>query len=66
MTANVSAKHRRWLSTPGKGGVAHKDNSVRAVCIPPFDRDYFWNVEGYEGRWDLIDTAMVGDPPISI
>ncbi|SMG13988.1 hypothetical protein SAMN06265784_101685 [Paraburkholderia susongensis] len=66
MAQNVSAKHRRWLATPGKGGIAHKDNRVRAVSIPPFSRDYFWSVDGYEDRWDLIDTAMTCDPPIVI
>ncbi|CAG9235927.1 conserved hypothetical protein [Paraburkholderia tropica] len=64
MAENVAAKHQRWLATPGKGGAAHKDNPVRAVSIPPFSRAYFWSVEGFEGRWDLIDTAMAGDPPI--
>ncbi len=27
-----------WLSTPGKKGQAHKDNTVRTVHLPPRNR----------------------------
>ncbi len=31
MAKNVSEAHGLWLSTPGKKGQSHKDNSVRTV-----------------------------------
>lgn len=65
MAANVAAMHANWLVTPGKKGQAHKDNPVRAVCIPPHTYKYFWTIEGYEDRWDLIDCALCGDPAIA-
>ncbi|NPT44865.1 hypothetical protein GNZ12_26820 [Paraburkholderia sp. 1N] len=66
MAANVASTHVKWLATPGKGGRAHRDNPVRAVSIPPLTRPYHWSVEGYEDRWDLIDTALTGDPAIAL
>lgn len=66
MAENVAQTHAQWLATPGKNDRAHKDNSVRAVCIPPFTRSCHWSVDGYENRWDLIDNALAGDPPITL
>lgn len=66
MAENVGRTHARWLSTPGKNGRPHKDNSVRAVCIPPFTRTCHWSADGYEDRWDLIDNVLAGDPAIAV
>nr|AJL34988.1 hypothetical protein pBPS105 [Burkholderia pseudomallei] len=66
MASNVAATHATWLETPGKGGKAHRDNPVRAVCIPPHTRPYHWSVDGYEDRWELIDAVLAGDRMISV
>lgn len=58
MAAQVGAYHRRWLAALGRNGQAHRDNDVRAVSIPPASRAYHWSIEGYEGRWDLIEAAL--------
>lgn len=65
MAEHVAKTHAIWLTTPGRSGQAHRDNPVRAVSIPPHNRSYHWSVEGYEGRWDLIEAALVGDPRIA-
>lgn len=41
----VRENHRRWLSTPGRGGRAHVDNPMRKFADPE-DR--------YLDRWDLL------------
>lgn len=66
MAKHVTDTHGAWLIAPGKGGRVHRDSSVRAVCIPPFQSPTHWSIEGYEDRWDLIDKAMAGDPPITL
>ena len=66
MADQVSTYHRRWLSEPGVKGQPHRDNTVRAVCIPPNARSYHWSAEGYEDRWDLIEVALTGAPDIVV
>lgn len=49
--------HRAWLTTPGRGGLRHKDQPMRRV-LP----SYGWPVENYPNgwmeewreRWDLL------------
>lgn len=41
----LKADHKRWMSTPGKGGRKHMDNSVRVFA----DKD-----DEYLERWDLL------------
>ena len=58
MARNVRKFHKRWLATPGKSGQPHKDNTVRAVNVPPNVRPYLWTIERYRERWDLIDKQL--------
>ena len=42
---DIHASHARWLSSPGKQGQPHKDNSIRK----------FQDIDGtYKDRWDLL------------
>jgi hypothetical protein len=54
MARNIYKSHQQWLQTPGKGGRAHKDSSIRVVHIPP--RKTF--IARYRERWDLIDAVL--------
>lgn len=58
MAHNVRSRHEQWRITPGLKGQEHKENTVRAVSIPPHQRAYFWSPELFEDRWDLIDTLL--------
>jgi hypothetical protein len=42
---HVKESHRKWLSTPGRGGRRHVDNDVRKFEDPS---------EHYKDRWDLL------------
>jgi hypothetical protein len=66
MSEQVASHHKQWRLTPGLNGRPHKDNSVRAVSIPPFARTHHWSVEGYEGRWDLIERVLSAEPEIVV
>jgi hypothetical protein len=45
VASHLKADHRKWISTPGKGGRKHAENSVRVFS----DKD-----DEYLGRWDLL------------
>jgi hypothetical protein len=46
--------HREWLSNPGRGGRARRDNPIRGI--------YARDVSRYRERWDLLErsTTAVG------
>lgn len=58
MASNVAARHHDWLSALGKKGQQRKGSSIRAVAVEEGAASYFWNVEEYEERWDLIENAL--------
>ncbi|MES2298282.1 MAG: hypothetical protein V4582_14645 [Pseudomonadota bacterium] len=60
MAANLKALHMGWLAMPGKDGLPHHDNTLRAVSIPPHKSRQFWNIDRYQDRWDLIGAALDG------
>lgn len=60
MAANVSEQHRRWLREPGMKGQQRKDSKVRAVAVSANASPYFWNIEQYEDRWELIEAVLQG------
>ncbi len=62
MAKNVSEAHERWLSTPGKKGQAHKDNTVRIVDLPPHKSITGWDISQYRDRWDLIEKVLNAAP----
>ncbi|MEM5425842.1 hypothetical protein [Paraburkholderia ferrariae] len=66
MSEHVARYHRGWLDAPGKNGQPHRDNTVRAVTIPPRTRTHHWSVEGYEDRWELIEDALSSKPDIVV
>jgi hypothetical protein len=51
----VRAEHSEWLSTPGRGGKAHKENPMRTF------RD---RTHQYRDRWDLLGLGSNGDVSI--
>lgn len=58
MATNVGDFHKRWLSTPGKNGRAHKDSRVRAVNVPPNCYSHLWIIEPYREQWQLITRQL--------
>ena len=58
---NVAEGHELWLSTPGKKGQAHKDNTVRIVRLPPHKSLTGWDISPYRDRWDLIERVLKAD-----
>ena len=58
MSDNVSEAHELWLSTPGKSGQVHKDNTVRTVHLPPRKSLSGWDISPFRDRWDLIDGVL--------
>ena len=58
MAKNVYEVHQQWLNTPGKKGQPHKDNSVRAVYLPPKRSITGWSIKRYLNRWDLIEKKL--------
>jgi len=62
MAKNVSEAHELWLSTPGKQGQAHKDNTVRTVHLPPYKSFSGWDISIYRDRWDLIEEVLNATP----
>lgn len=42
---HTKVTHQEWLDTPGRNGVAHKDNTLRKFIDPD---------ENYRNRWDLL------------
>jgi len=61
MADNVSKAHELWLSTPGKKGQSHKDNTVRTVHLPPHKSFSGWDISSYRDRWDLIEEVLNAD-----
>lgn len=58
MAKNIIEAHQLWLSTPGKKGQKHKDNSVRVVAIPPKTSFSGWNIARYKNKWSLIEKKL--------
>ena len=58
MAKNVSEAHQLWLSTPGKKGQSHQDNTVRTVHLPPYKSFSNWDISPYRDRWDLIEKVL--------
>jgi hypothetical protein len=58
MAKNVSEAHELWLSTPGKRGQPHTDNTVRIVPLPPRKSPTDWDISPYRDRWDLIEDVL--------
>jgi len=61
MARNVSTFHQSWLRAPGMKGQQRNDNTVRAVGVENGAAAYFWHVEPYENRWDLIEAVLDRD-----
>src|SRR5438105_3417645 len=61
MATNISEAHHLWLSTPGKKGRAHQDNTVRIVHLPPHKSITGWDISPYRDRWDLIEKVLNAD-----
>lgn len=61
MAKNVSAEHRLWMSTPGRRGQPHTDNTVRIVHLPPHKSPTGWDISMYGDRWDLIEKVLNAD-----
>ncbi len=61
MAKHVAEAHELWLSTPGKKGQAHKDNTVRTVHLPPYKSLSAWDISSYRDRWDLIEKVLNAD-----
>src|SRR5207244_2000061 len=61
MAKNVSEAHELWLSTPGKKGQSHKDNTVRTVHLPPYKSFSGWDISIYRDRWDFIEEVLNAD-----
>lgn len=66
MAKHVSEAHKKWLATPGRGNRPHKDNKVRVVYLPPYERGNDWDVSQFLGRWDLIDKVLNASEPLSV
>jgi hypothetical protein len=58
MAKNVAEAHKFWLSTPGKIGQSHRDNTVRTVHLPPHKSLSGWDISSYHNRWDLIEAVL--------
>ena len=58
MAKNVAAHHGRWLAIPGQKGQPHKDSPVRAVAVATGAPPYFWSVEAYRDKWDLLEREL--------
>jgi len=58
MAKNVAEYHQNWLTTPGKAGQPHKDNTVRAVAVGPGGPSYFWSVEPFKNQWQLLEQEL--------
>jgi hypothetical protein len=58
MAKNVAEGHHLWLSTPGKKGQPHTDNTVRTVHLPPYKSLGGWDISPYRDRWDLIEVVL--------
>lgn len=58
MATNVASAHELWLSTPGKKGQSHVDNTVRIVHLPPYKSPTGWDISPYRSRWDLIEAVL--------
>jgi hypothetical protein len=58
MAKNIAQEHALWLSTPGKKGQSHRDNTVRTVHLPPRKSLTGWDVSPYRDRWDLIEAVL--------
>lgn len=54
MAENAKSHHQLWLDTPGVKGQKHRDTSVRVVLLPPSDSPFYWDLEPYRDRWDLL------------
>jgi hypothetical protein len=61
MAKNVSEAHELWLSTPGKEGREHKENTVRTVHLPPYKSFSGWEISCFRDRWDLIERILSGE-----
>lgn len=49
---DIRKSHREWLSTPGKHGQAHNDNTIRN----------FWDKDDiYLNRWDFLEGGKKAD-----
>jgi hypothetical protein len=58
MAENVAKAHELWLSTPGKKGQAHIDNTVRTVHLPPYKSLSGWDLSPYRDKWNLIEKVL--------
>jgi hypothetical protein len=61
MATNVAEAHELWLSTPGKEGRVHKENTVRTVHLPPYKSFSGWEISSFRDRWDLIERVLAGE-----
>ena len=58
MANNVAEYHKRWLATPGQKGQPRLDSGVRAVAVALGAPSYFWSVEAYRDRWELLGREL--------
>ena len=59
MAKNVSEGYKQWVETPGaKGQQRSKENTIRAVSIPPRKNLNGWDISEFENRWDLIEAKL--------
>jgi len=59
MALNVRESFEIWAKTPGKKGQAHsKENTFRAVAIPPRKDINGWDISPYLNNWKLIEEKL--------
>ncbi len=58
MAKNVAGAHQLRLKTPGTNDLAHMDNTVRTVHLPPAKSLSGWDISEFRDRWDLIGAVL--------
>lgn len=57
LAAQVKKSHQLWLATPGKGGVPHKQTTMRNIFTNR-KLNTGWDIQIYKNRWDLIEDRL--------
>ena len=60
MARNIKKAHARWMSTPGRDGRPHEENTMRIVHLPPGKSPFGWNIKRYRNNWELIERVLNG------
>jgi hypothetical protein len=59
MSKTIQEAHHLWLSSLGRNGQAHNDNTIRTVSLPPYKSSSGWDISEYRDRWDLIERKLL-------